>query len=160
MVIIGTVAIHGLGSTPVARLLGVQSIGRMLALTANDEVNSLSAVNFTEVFGKRDVYQIPPEKFSAGSKQVVSKHLRGRFLFGETASYWGLTARFDAGAEAKTTNLTGEVDFQRFKERNPDAIPLFLIDANSKLTVFTALEPPEPVPGTRIVAIANPSGDS
>ena len=227
MVIIGTVAIYGLGSTPLARLLGVSKpdpqgilfvgahpwalriaaevqregfnvcladtnysniagarmeglptyygsalteaaldtidldgIGRILALTANDEVNSLTAVNFTEVFGKRDVYQIPPEKFTAGSKQVVSKRLRGRFLFDGTASYWGLTARFDAGADVKTTNLTDEFDFQKFKERNPDAMPLFLIDANSKLTVFTVLEPPEPVPGTRIMAIARSSGDS
>ena len=227
MVIIGTVAIYGLGSRPLARLLGVSKpdpqgvlfvgahpwalriaaevqrqgfnvrladtnysniadarmqglptyygstlteaaldtidldgIGRMLALTANDEVNSLTAVNFTEIFGKRDVYQIPPEKFTAGSKQVVSKHLRGRFLFDGTASYWGLTARFDAGADVKTMNLTDEFDFEKFKERYPDAIPLFLIDAHGKLTVFTILTPPEPVPGTRIMAIARPSGDS
>jgi len=227
MVIIGTVAIYGLGSRPVARLLGVSKpdpqgilfvgahpwalriagavqregfnvcladtnysniadarmeglptyfgstlteaaldtidldgIGRVLALTANDEVNSLTAVNFTEIFGKREVYQIPPEKFTAGSKQVVSKHLRGRFLFDGTASYWDLTARFDAGADVKTTNLTDEFDFQKFKERNPDAIPLFLIDRNGKLTVFTVLAPPAPVAGTRIMAIASSSGNT
>ena len=227
MVIIGTVAIYGLGSTPLARLLGVSKpdpqgilfvgahpwarriaaevqregfnvrladtnysniadarmeglptyfgsslteaaldsidldgIGRILALTANDEVNSLTAVNFTEIFGRRNVYQIPPKKFTAGSKQVVSRHLRGRFLFGGAASYWGFTARFDAGTEVKTTNLTDEFDFQKFSERYPDAIPLFLIDANSKLKIFTVLEPPEPVPGTRIIAIASPSGDT
>ncbi|KPK61447.1 MAG: hypothetical protein AMS21_09195 [Gemmatimonas sp. SG8_38_2] len=227
MVIIGSVALYGLGSKPLARLLGVSKpdpqgilfvgahpwalriaaevqrqgfsvrladtnysniadakmeglptyygstlteaaldtmdldgIGRMLALTANDEVNSLTAVNFTEIFGKREVYQIPPDKFTAGSKQIVSKHLRGRFLFDGTASYWGLTARFDAGADLKTTSLTDEFDFQKFKERHPDAIPLFLVDANSKLTVFTVLTPPEPVPGTRIISIASPSGDA
>ncbi len=226
LVIIGTVAIYGLGSTPVARLLKVSKpdpqgilfvgahpwvlriaaevqregfnvrladtnysniadarmeglptyygssltetaldtidldgIGRMLALTANDEVNSLTAVNFTEVFGKREVYQLPPEKYSAESKQVVSRHLRGRFVFDVTASYWGLTSRFDAGAEVKATNLTDEFNFQRFKERYPDAIPLFLIDATGKLKVFTVLEPPEPVPGTRIIAITSPSND-
>ena len=227
MVIIGTVAIYGLGSRPLARLLGVSKpdpqgilfvgahpwalriaaevqrqgfnvrmadtnysnisdarmeglptyygssltetaldtidldgIGRMLALTANHEVNSLTAVNFTEIFGKREVYQLPHEKFAAGSKGAVSKHLRGRFLFDETASYWDLTARFDSGAEVKTTNLTDEFDFQRFKERYPDSIPLFLIDGNGKLTVFTVLEPLEPVAGTRIISIAVPSGGS
>jgi hypothetical protein len=227
LVIIGTVIIYGLGSRPLARLLGVSKpdpqgilfvgahpwalriaaavqregfnvrladtnysnisdarmdglptyygsslteaaldtidldgIGRMLALTANDEVNSLTAVNFTEIFGKRDVYQLPPEHFTAGSKQVVSKHLRGRVVFGESPSYWGLTARFDAGAEVKATNLTDEFDFQRFKELYPNSIPLFLIDANGKLKVFTILEPLEPVPGTKIISIANPAGAS
>jgi hypothetical protein len=112
--------------------------------------------------GKLTVFTVlePPEHFTAGSKQVVSKHLRGRFVFGESASYWGLTARFDAGAEVKATNLTDEFDFQRFKELYPNSIPLFLIDANGKLKVFTILEPLEPVPGTKIISIANPAGAS
>jgi NhaP-type Na+/H+ or K+/H+ antiporter len=227
LVIIGTVAIYGLGSSPLARWLGVakpdpqgvlfvgahpwarqiaaelaeggfavrlvdtnytniadarmeglpayygsalteaaldaidlDGIGRVLALTANDEVNSLTAVNFIEVFGQGGVYQIPPEQLSAGSQQLVSRHLRGRFLFDQRASYWSLTARFDADAMVKTTNLTEEFDFEKFKDRYPEAIPLFLIGGNGKLAVFTIDDPPEPGPGTRILAVVNRRDDA
>jgi hypothetical protein len=91
---------------------------------------------------------------------VVSRHLRGRFLFDRDATYWYLTARFDAGADVKTTNLTDEFDYQKFKDRYRKAIPLFLIGDNGKLTVFTVIDPPEPGPGQRVTAVVDPLGEA
>ncbi len=223
MVIVGTVAIYGLGAAPLARLLGLaqpdpqgvlflgahpwarsiaaelgrqgiavrmvdtnyfniaearmaglpvyygsalteatldnidlEGIGRLLAFTANDEVNSLSAVNFSEMLGHDNVYQLPPEPRGGRGVAAVSRNLRGRFLFGEKATYWRLTARFDAGAVVKTTNLTETFDFQTFMDRYSNAIPMFLIDANDRLTISTVIDPPEPRPGQRLVAVVNP----
>ncbi|UCC48004.1 MAG: cation:proton antiporter, partial [Gemmatimonadota bacterium] len=134
----------------------LQGIGRLLALTSNDEVNSLTALHFSEIFGRDSVYQLPPEQLARASKQVVSRSLRGRFLFDPQATYWNLTARFDAGADVKTTNLTEAFDYERFRARYRKAIPLFLIGAGNELTVFTVKSPPEPVPGHRLVAIVDP----
>jgi NhaP-type Na+/H+ or K+/H+ antiporter len=128
-------------------------IGRLLAMTSNDEVNSLTALHFSGVFGSGSVYQLPSEQVAKSSDKVVPRHLRGQFLFDATATYWALTARFDAGADVKTTNLTETFDYQTFKQRYPDAIPLFLIGERGRLTVFTTVGPTEPAPGQRLVAI-------
>jgi hypothetical protein len=90
----------------------------------------------------------------------VSRHLRGRFLFAVRASYWHMTARFDAGAVVKPTNLTEAFDFQTFKQRYKDQIPLFLIGEKGKLTTFTVLDPPEPDASYRVLAIVNPLDES
>jgi hypothetical protein len=131
----------------------LEGIGNLLALTSNDEVNSLTALHFSEIFGRDRVYQLPPEQLADTKKQVLSQQLRGRFLFDPDASYWQLTARFDAGADVKTTNLTETFDFQTFRDRYRDAIPLFLIGEGGRLTIFTAEDPPKPSRGQRVVAV-------
>jgi NhaP-type Na+/H+ or K+/H+ antiporter len=133
--------------------IDVEGIGKLLALTSNDEVNSLTAVNFSEVFGRDNVFQLPPDQLARSGERVLSQHLRGRFLFDPAATYWQLTARFDSGADVKTTNLTEAFDFQTFMSRYPNAIPLFLIGENGTLTIFTIKDPPEPKPGQRLVAV-------
>jgi len=136
--------------------IDLHGIGRMLALTANDEVNSLAALNFSEIFGEDCIYQLPPEELTETSKGVVSRHLRGRFLFDPRAAYWNLTGRFDGGADVKTTNLTDAFDYETFMSLYRDAIPLFLIGEDGELTIFAAKDPPQPGPGHRLVAIVDP----
>lgn len=135
----------------------LDGIGRLLALTSNDDVNSLTALHFSEVFGGEHVYQLPPEHLSEDDpRQVTLRRLRGKFVFDSEANYWNLTARFDAGADIKTTNLTETFDFQRFKDLYADAIPLFTIDGDGRLAIFTVDEPPQPGPGQRLIAIVEP----
>ncbi len=138
----------------------LDGIGRLLALTSNDDVNSLTALHFSEVFGGEHVYQLPPEHLSDDDpREVTSRRLRGRFVFHSEANYWNLTARFDAGADIKTTNLTETFDFQRFKELYDDAIPLFTIDDDGRLAIFTVDDPLQPGPGQRLIAIVEPAGE-
>jgi NhaP-type Na+/H+ or K+/H+ antiporter len=133
--------------------IDLEGIGHLLAMTSNDEVNSLTALHFSEVFGSSSVYQLPTEQAAKSSDKVVPRYLRGQFLFDQDANYWTLTARFDAGADIKTTNLTEAFDYQTFRQRYPDAIPLFLIGERGRLTVFTTTGPTDPPPGQRVVAI-------
>jgi NhaP-type Na+/H+ or K+/H+ antiporter len=130
-------------------------IGSLLAVTANDEVNSLSGLNFSEVLGADSVYQLPPEDLeTAPEETLLGRHLRGRFLFRADAGYWQLTARFDSGADVKTTKLTDSFGYADFLEEHPDAIPLFVVD-DGKLTVVTVRGALAPRPGQTIVAIVN-----
>ncbi len=135
----------------------LDGIGRLLALTSNDDVNSLSALHFGDIFGGEDVFQLPPEHLSEDDpREVTSWRLRGKFVFHPDANYWNLTARFDAGADIKTTNLTETFDFQRFMELYDDAIPLFTLDADGRLEIFTVDDPPQPGPGQMLIAIVEP----
>jgi CPA1 family monovalent cation:H+ antiporter len=135
--------------------IDLAGIGNLLALTANDEVNSLTGLNFSEVLGSDSVFQLPPEDLrTASGETLVGRHLRGRFLFRVDAGYWQMTARFDAGADVKTTKLTEAFSYSEFLQEYPDAIPLFVADGG-KLTVVTVGAALVPQAGQTIVAIVS-----
>jgi NhaP-type Na+/H+ or K+/H+ antiporter len=131
-------------------------IGHLMALTSDNEYNSLANLQLTNDLGRSAVYQLP-----AGSeeeeKKAVSQHLRGRILFAPNATYDYLTEQFATGAAIKTTELTEEFNYDAFKEYyGKSALPLFLIDQNEKLTIFTAENPPKPKPGQKLISLIKP----
>lgn len=130
------------------------SMGHLMALTSDDEFNSLAVLQLANIFGKSTVYQLPSESEGEGHKRKVSRHLRGRLLFGPSITYTYLTARFAAGAVIKTTSLTEEFDYDAFQAHYREtAIPLFLIDQNDNLIIFTADNPPKPKLGQRLISL-------
>jgi NhaP-type Na+/H+ or K+/H+ antiporter len=131
-------------------------IGHLMALTSDNEYNSLANLQLTNDLGRSAVYQLP-----AGSeeeeKKAVSQHLRGRLLFAPDATYDYLAEQFATGAAIKTTELTEEFNYDAFKEYyGKSALPLFLIDQNEKLTIFTAENPPKPKPGQKLISLIKP----
>lgn len=136
-------------------------IGHLLALTYNDAVNSLAALHFADIFGRKEVYQLPPQSNEVGRKEAVSKHLRGRLLFGAGITYSYLSDRFAAGAVVKTTSLTEEFDYDAFQAfYGEEAIPLFLINETGALMLFTMDKPPKPRPGQTLISLVNPVEDT
>lgn len=114
-------------------------IGRFLAMTPNDEVNALAALQFAEVFGRSDVYQLATAGEAASDRKPMPARLRGRPLFGPKMTYGELARRFAKGAKAKSTPLTeefGETDFRR--QYGESAIVLFVITESKELLVNTA----------------------
>ncbi len=59
--------------------LDLRGIGRLLALTSNDEVNALSTGRFARVFGRREVFQLAPGKKRSGNNAVPEEYL-GRII--------------------------------------------------------------------------------
>jgi NhaP-type Na+/H+ or K+/H+ antiporter len=113
-------------------------IGRFLAVTSNDEVNSLACMAFGHVFGRSNVYQLTPANLNSHERISHSAELSGRTLF-----QFGVTsadlARPGQVAEVRKTNLTAEFGMKEFAEKNgPGAIPLFVIRENGDLSVVTA----------------------
>jgi hypothetical protein len=136
----------------------LDGIGRLLAVTPNDEVNSLAALHFIDIFGSSEVYQLPP--VSAGKsakKEEMPRHLRGRFLFQADANYQYLMKRISDGAVVKKNSITQEFDFESFIVKyGEQALPVFLITESGKLRVYTVADPPSPKPGQSIISIVNP----
>jgi NhaP-type Na+/H+ or K+/H+ antiporter len=129
-------------------------IGRLLALTSDYEFNSLATLHLTNALGRSGVYQLPAEGEEKGGKKAVSQHLRGRLLFSSSATYDHLTKKFVSGAAIKITELTTEFDYDAFQAYYGDkAIPLFLIDQNGKLAIFTVENPPKPKPGQKLISL-------
>ena len=103
--------------------LPTDKLGRMLALTSNDELNVLAATRLAEQFGRGNVYMLaaPTEGLSSAQRQL----LLSRSLFGPDKGFRYLDERFRAGAVVKTADLLGDA-----------ADPLFLVGEG--LEVVTA----------------------
>ena len=134
--------------------IGLEGIGRLFALTSNDEVNSLAVIHFVDTFGRSEVYQLPPEGRGFGCPEPVSINLRGRILFGPQATYSRIMARIRAGAKIRKTRV--EKGFRLPEE----AWPLLLVTEGRKLRVFTADSRLEPRPGQTVIWLEKPPQSS
>lgn len=145
-------------SEQVVEALDLSGIGRFLAMTPNDEANSLATLRFAEIFGRSEVYQLPVAARTEGQQSDVSpQHLRGRFLFEAETTFPYLAERFGQGAEIKATRLTERFDDQDFQSMyQGDAIPMFLLPAHGGLEVFTTEASPSPEAGDLLISMACP----
>ncbi|MBN2366167.1 MAG: sodium:proton antiporter [Calditrichaeota bacterium] len=135
--------------------LNLDGIGRLLALTPNTEVNSLAALYFSKLFGSNEVYQLATEKSKKNGIQSVSKELRGHILFGENFSYSYLIDKFGKNSSIKTTPITDNYSFDDLKQQYgaDNIIPLFLIDENDDLIIYTDVTRPAPKPGQILISL-------
>ena len=135
----------------------LDGIGRLLAVTPNDEVNSLAALHFIEDFGRSQVYQLPKvSKFSAKSEESIPQHLRGRLLFGPEATFAYLDQKFASGATLKKTPLTGEFSYESFKKLYGNkALPMFIIRKDNTLIVLASDTTPKPMPGQFLISLVD-----
>ncbi|MBN2227740.1 MAG: cation:proton antiporter [candidate division Zixibacteria bacterium] len=135
----------------------LDGIGRLLALTPNEEVNSLAALHYVDLFGRSEVYQLPPLSASKSGKQAMPLHLRGRYLFDEEATYGYLTARLQGGSIIKRTDITNEFDYHAFKTiYGNTAMPLMVITGDRTIRIFTIETLPEPKPGEILISLVDP----
>jgi NhaP-type Na+/H+ or K+/H+ antiporter len=140
----------------------LNGIGRILALTSNDEVNALAALHAIEAFGRAEVYQLPLRQRTTLPEQEVPGHLHGRFLFSKDATFHKLEEMHQAGAVIKATMITREFDYNAFQKLYGDrTIPLFLIDkASKRLSIFATDTPLTPTAGQVIISMALPVAES
>jgi hypothetical protein len=132
-------------------------LGRLLAMTADDDVNVLATLHFRELFGRAEVYQLPPHE--GGNPRVAGapSHLRGRNLFAAGVTYEALDRRFAEGQVVKATKLSQEFDYAAFRERyGEDALPLFIVTESGALQVCTADKKPSPKPGKTLISLVDP----
>lgn len=113
-------------------------IGRLLALSPNDELNALAVLHYRKIFDHMEVFQLPPDVEQVHAEEVLPGHLRGRYLFDKRASFSYLYGRMLGNGIVKTVKLTQNFkyeDFSRYYD-NTD-IPLFVIDSNGLATPVT-----------------------
>ena len=138
--------------------LELDGLGRLLALTPNDEVNALAALHFSDIFGRTNVYQLPVESNrSTSTRQKIPQHLRGRFLFRREATHDNIAARFGSGATIKRTTLTDEFDFDAFMAQHGEtALPLFVMKESGELVVLSVEGRAKPTSGQTLISLVGP----
>lgn len=134
----------------------LSQIGRLLALTRNDEVNSMAALRFAEIFGRANVFQLPLHS-SHQSRTGITHEQHGRCLFTPITTHTYLEQRFAAGAELVTIELKETSDLSAFREHHgPTAVPMFLIDANNGVSVMATDNSVTPRVGQTMIALIDP----
>jgi hypothetical protein len=140
--------------------IDLSGIGRLLALTPNEEANSLAAVQFTRVFGRDQIYQLANDAQEDGRKQKVDPQLSGRILFGPSMTYPRLESLVEAGATVKRTPITDEFTYGQFCELyGESAVPLFLVDESGEILPITGDAAPDPKPGQTLISLISPRRD-
>ncbi len=138
----------------VSEELNLGGIGRLLAATPNDEVNSLACMEFTHLFGRKEVYQLSPWDSGSGKRQSVSDHLRGRVIFGHGLDFYKIARRVTAGAQFKKTSITEEFTYHDFQQTHGEsATLLFVITETNRLRMVTADDSFVPKAGQTIIAL-------
>jgi len=131
-------------------------VGKLLAITPNDEVNTLACIHMADIFGRSNVYQLPPQSTRDLSRDSLPSHLVGRLLFGPDMTFQELNERFHAGWKLETLDLTATPAPDIFAQEMKDQMaPLFVI-RDGALKVITATEPYSLQAGDRLIALIAP----
>ena len=141
--------------------IDLEGIGKTLAMTPNDEVNSLTAIQFAEIFGNSSVFQLPPLS-SASKKEVESTDsLGGRTLFSKGMNFDKVSEFLDSGAGVRKTPITSEFSFEDYKKNYGDhTLPLFVVSGTDEIEPFVLDNPPSPQPGDVIIGLISENADS
>jgi NhaP-type Na+/H+ or K+/H+ antiporter len=133
--------------------INLGGLGRLLAVTPNDWINTLAVQRFTRVFGAANCYQLAP-RGDQPSEKTAHKHLHGRWLFDSEATYAELGRRFGGGATVKATRLTDAFTFEDFQTRyGATAVPLFLLSDSGRLSVVVADGELRPTAGQTLISL-------
>lgn len=134
--------------------LSLSGIGRLLALTSNDEANALACRHFRDEFGSAGIYQLVPRRFKQnGRNQGPGMRTLGRLLFCEEATYRHIIDESRGNAVIKRTKLTPEFTYTDLKAKYGDNfIPLMAIQ-NKTVNVATLDEEFAPQSGWTVLSL-------
>jgi NhaP-type Na+/H+ or K+/H+ antiporter len=132
-------------------------IGRLLAVTPNDDLNRLAVLEYSPDFGRAGVYQLNPLDGGSSRRDTASPHIQGRLLFAPDVTYYTLAARMNGGAQIKRTRITDEFTFEDFQEMYSESlIVLFVVTEGGQLNIATADAPLVPKAGQTVIALVDP----
>ena len=150
----------------------LSGIGRLLITIPNDEVASLTALHFSDVFDSTDIYQLAAQPDSRhGNDDIMPKHLRGRPLFGEATSFLSLKAHVERGDAVKILKLADDFSDEEQQEYYTyddlstqydeyTVIPLFILHGEEGgLGIVSETDQFHLRPEDRLVALVGPATD-
>ncbi|HEY2760681.1 MAG TPA: cation:proton antiporter [Pirellulales bacterium] len=125
--------------------LDFAGLGRMLAVTSNNEVNSLACLKYAEEFGRQEAYQLTIPEAKKGLHEQIPLEHRGRLLFSTELTFGRLSEMLRDGFALKKTKLTNEFGYAQFQAEHANgALPLFILKPDGHVQVWTIDTAQEP----------------
>lgn len=137
--------------------IDLDGIGKLLALTPNDEVNALASIRFSDIFGTSEVYQLASNsQLKKTEREEVPDTLSGRTLFNENLNYETMTRLLSEGAFLDIHEIKKDYSQKDFDERyNERLIPLFLLKQNQEVIPYSTDNKPIPEAGDKIFVLTH-----
>jgi NhaP-type Na+/H+ or K+/H+ antiporter len=138
--------------------LDLAGIGRLLALTPNDDVNTLASTRFAPTFGGAETYQLAPRRKASGIGSDPATEFGGRQLFGANWSYTALHDFLETGGEVRRIKLGTDRAIADSQLASADIVAiLFVVKTTRRVQVVESgnSEPLSDVaPGDLVIALA------
>lgn len=114
--------------------LDLTGIGNLVALTPNDEVNSLAARRLERIFGSAAIFQLSSRKGSTSRARI-----HGYRLWADDATFAACSAKWSGGAVVFHVSIDAPQKLhQVIDAHKSDMLPLFLVSDAHRVTVFQA----------------------
>jgi hypothetical protein len=144
--------------------LDLSGIGRLLALTPNDDVNTLASTRFASTFGGAETYQLPPRRQSTGIASDPATDFGGRQLFGPDWSYSVLAHFLEGTGEVRRLKLSSDPEiFETQLASTEFTAILFTVKPTGRVQVMVSdnAEPLRSIaPGDTVIALmSEPPGE-
>ncbi|NNE00320.1 MAG: sodium:proton antiporter [Pirellulaceae bacterium] len=134
--------------------LPLTGIGRLLAMTPNDEINSLAVRECTHLFERSRVYQLTFNVENLHHRRGLTKNLMGRELFGKGNTFSEFKELHTAGARFKTTPLTDEFTYDDFVQQYGDGATLLCaVNGDGSISFDTVDQPLVPKSGQSVICL-------
>ncbi len=133
----------------------LSGLGRLLALTSNDEANALACLHLQDEFGSSEVYQLPPKSWDQAKKRAPSRHRLGRLFPTPYTTYEKLAIMVhQGGSQIKKTGLTEQFTYADYCALYDDSFIPLLAFKGRQILIATSDTIFEPQPGWTLVSLA------
>lgn len=150
------VSYASIGSEFVHEEVDLGGIGRLLAMTPNDEVNTLAAMGLSERFGWAEVYQVAFDGTKNEKRQNVGAYRKARILFAQPTTVSELEKRLKNGSVVKKTTISEDFTMDDFRARYGEtAVPLFTMTEGGELVVATSDREVSAKAGQKLIALVD-----
>ncbi len=141
-------------SEHVQESLELSGIGRVFAVTPNDEVNTLVVHEYLRMFSREGMFQLATQGKASARWQTIAENRRGRLLFETRATSSELNRLLFEGNTIKVTSITEAFGMTEFQQRHgEDAMVLMAITADGRLKIRTAQTPLQVIAGEQVIAM-------
>lgn len=118
--------------------LDLIGIGHLFAMSIDKELNTLSEIHYRHEFGEQKIFRLKFSDEKAKSERDTKQaNFHSQWLFGKDATYTKLASMLSKKARIKITNLTDSYSFEQYKADNKQFVPLYTLDKEGNMTVFT-----------------------
>ena len=118
--------------------LDLIGIGHLFAMSIDKELNTLSEIHYRHEFGEQKIFRLKfSDEKSKSERDTKQAHFQSQWLFGKDVTYTKLASMLSKKAKIKVTNITDSYSFEQYKADNKQFVPLYTLDKEGHLKVFT-----------------------
>lgn len=114
--------------------IDMNKYSHILALTDNDDYNTLICTDFAPHYGRNYVFQLKPATHENEGKKMPET-IGGR-IFGQGLSYQDFEKKIREGARVQSTRLSEAFTLAHYQEQNPESLILAIVPEKGDINIL------------------------